>query len=254
MLFFDIETEGLPLETLQEKLGPFDQGSVKGLVTGEFDPDSVKTGNLGAVKAEEKIAAARRKHSEALANSAKLIAEAEQAHWDGIVERAALSATTGKVLVIGFYDFETEAVTALAENPNNNDEAAVLRSFWKIFSDSAKTNKRMVGLNIFSFDLPFLIRRSWILEVEVPPAVGTLGKYVKWNEVFTDLREIWQLGDRQSKSSFDELGRAFGTGGKPDGINGGDFARLWREDRETAKRYLINDLKQPVQWALRMGI
>lgn len=253
MIFFDIETEGLPLEVLKQKLAPFDPSSLKGLVTGEFDPSSVKLGNMkDQAKIDEKIAAAKAKHEEAVAKSDQMIAEGEQAYWDGIVERAALSATTGKVLVIGFYDDDSDKVTALAETDQVN-EAAVLRSFWQLAEDAIKNNQRMCGLNIFAFDLPFLIRRSWILDVDVPASIVSGDKYVKWNPIFLDLRERWQLGDRQAKSSFDELGRAFGTGGKPDGVNGGDFARLWRDDRETAKQYLINDLKQPAQWALRMN-
>lgn len=223
MLFFDIETEPLPLEVLKEKLPAFDASSIPD--PGEFDPDAVKLGNLGPVKAEEKISEARRKHAQLVENLANDRIEAEKAYWDAIVDKAALSATTGKVLVIGFYDDEKDAVTALVVDDENSNEQSVLKTFWMIVGEAVKQSKRMAGVNIFDFDLPFLVRRSWILDVDV----------------------------RQSKSSFDEIGRAFGTGGKPDGINGGDFARLWREDRETAKRYLINDLKQPAQWATRMN-
>ena len=79
--------------------------------------------------------------------------------------KAALSPTTGRVLVIGYYG--TSKGKALFDNGAGR-EAIVIELFWKKFTQMKRDGRSMVGLNIFQFDLPFLVTRSWILDVEIP--------------------------------------------------------------------------------------
>ena len=112
----------------------------------------------------------------------------------------------------------------------------------------------MVGHNIFGFDLPFMVRRSWTLGLahKVPPTLIKQDRY--WSPVFIDTMTRWRLGDYRNYVSLDTLAKAFGAGGKPDGISGADFARLWQEDRPRAVAYLKNDLEITFQVAMRLGI
>ena len=219
---FDIETGPLPEERLLE-------------IAPVFDPKSVKVGNLkDSAKIEAKIAASKK------------------AHYDSCFERAALSPSTGQVLAIGFYDGELQRVEIIGQG--NLDERDVLDAFWFSFSNGPR---KIVGLNIHDFDLPFLVRRSWILDVAVPEDVYEIdGGRFWWNRRFIDLRKVWLCGQRPSdtKSSFDELSKAFETGGKPEGIDGSSFADLWLKDREKAIEYLTGDVLQPAIWARKMGV
>jgi hypothetical protein len=196
--YFDIETGPLPDAELFATIPP-------------FDPSEVKTGNI---KDPEKIAAK--------------IKECEVNYWNDIRDQAALSPVTGQVLAIGL---ETDRSAHLIAY----DEEDTLNCFWSQFEDSFNY---FIGFNIFNFDLPFLIKRSWKLGVIVPKGVRH-GRY--WSDRFIDLRDLWQMGDRQAKGSLDVICRHFGIEGKNG--SGKDFARMFELNREKALEYLTNDLR-----------
>jgi len=254
MLIFDLESEPLPDEELRRIFGEPDVGVPH---PGEFDPASVKIGNLkDAAKIKEKIDFAQADHEAAVAIYPQRLADARANAFAEFKAKAALSATTGRILCIGYHNPNTDQ-TAIDDGANDSGkpaESMILARFWRRFAACCKESRSMVGLNISEFDLPFICRRSWVLGVGVPAGVLGQGRY--WHSAFVDLRKIWLCGQMAAscKSSFDELAAAFGTDGKPKGINGGDFAELWHRDRATAIAYLENDLKQPAKWARAMGV
>ncbi len=197
--YFDIETGPLPDEELTAMIPP-------------FDPAEVKTGNL---KDPDKIAAK--------------LQEAEVNHIANARDKAALSPLTGKVLAIGL---ETDGAATLLAFEH---EWETLNEFWLIY---ASTHAMFVGFNINSFDLPFLIKRSWKLGVPVPGGVRN-GRW--WGDRFHDLRDEWQMGDRMARGSLDAVCKFFGVEGKNG--NGKDFARLFELNRDAALEYLENDLR-----------
>jgi len=159
-------------------------------------------------------------------------------------EDAALSPLTGRVLAVGFQPDFGDPPLILCDD----DEAKLLDSVWRHFRTAGGTRRpTFVGFNILGFDLPFLVKRSWVNGVEIPPNVRQ-GRY--WSDWFVDLREIWQLGDRQAAGSLDAICRALGLGEKNG--SGADFARLWKEDREQAVKYLLNDLDLTARLAARL--
>lgn len=214
MIVFDIETGPLPLNILKSRMP-------------EFDPEDVKCGNLkDAAKIADKIAAAKRSHEEKY------------------IERAALSATTGRVLAIGI----GKRVLSC-----DGDEGKMLTTFWSMFANAVDACESLVGFNIFAFDLPFLVRRSWRCEVDVPTNVIERGRY--WHHSFVDLLDVWRLGNRQEYISLDRLATSLGLAGKPDdGTTGADFARLWQEDRQKAIGYLRNDIRMTAEVATALQI
>lgn len=187
----------------------------------EFDPAEVKTGNL---KDAEKIAAK--------------IAEAKANHLADFTEKAALSPVTGRVLCIGWLADGEFSYFA------NDDEAQLLRDFWK-----AADGVELIGFNCIPFDLPFLIRRSWKLGVDVPLFIRH-GRY--FADTITDLRAEWQLGNREFRGGLDYVARFLGLGEKNG--SGANFATAWETDREGALAYLENDCRLTAKIAERMGI
>jgi hypothetical protein len=67
-----------------------------------------------------------------------------------------------------------------------------------------------------------------------------------------DLREEWQLGDRQARGSLNTIAKYLGVGEKHG--NGSDFARLWKEDRVRAEAYLRKDLELTARVAERLRL
>ena len=114
----------------------------------------------------------------------------------------------------------------------------MLREFWDATRGEMGRTNRMVGFNSNSFDLPFLIRRSWKHRVPVPFGIRR-GRY--WGDEMIDLRDAWQLGDRLARGSLDVVAKHLGVGAKNG--NGADFAKLWQSDRAKAVDYLRNDLE-----------
>jgi predicted PolB exonuclease-like 3'-5' exonuclease len=143
---------------------------------------------------------------------------------------AALSPITGQVLVIGL--LEGDQVKYLY-----GEEKSFLEQFWTIVRDAMFKSDCLVGFNCNTFDLPFLMKRSWALGVK-PPIFLRSGRY--WNQYIIDLREIWQLGDRQAHGGLDQISKFFGMSGKAG--DGKDFAALWESDQEKALAYLKQDL------------
>jgi len=165
-----------------------------------------------------------------VAKIAANIAEQEK-EWK---ENAALSPITGRVLAFGYGSSDFALMS-------DEDENALLDDIWILINHNLSISTKVVGFNICSFDLPFLIKRSWSLGVTVPRIVGGWsGRYWTWNEDIIDLRLVWQMGDRQAHGSLDDISKFFGGAGKT--CSGKDFAALWQTDREKAVTYLKTDL------------
>lgn len=163
--------------------------------------------------------------------------EAKRKAW---IADAALDPLTGRVLAIGLL---VNGEFHLISEPAT--EALMIQEFWTAIGPE----DRLIGFNCCSFDLQFLIRRSWKLSVTVPLHIRE-GRY--WSHQITDLREVWGLGDRQAAGSLDTIAKHLGIGAKTG--NGADFAATWATDREAAIAYLRNDLSLTAGIAKRLGV
>ena len=214
-IVFDVETGPLAESELSALLPP-------------FDPAEVKTGNL---KDPTKIA--------------EKIAEAEANHRRDFFEKAALDPLTGRVIAIGMLDLETDNFFIIG----HDDEARTLTEFWEASQGEMGRLNSMLGFNIFNFDLPFLIRRSWKHRIKVPFGIRR-GRY--WGDQLVDLRDAWQLGDRQARGNLDTIARHLGVGAKNG--DGKAFAELWLNDRPKAEAYLHNDIQLTAKVADALGV
>lgn len=225
---------------------------------GTFDPASVK---LGRMKDAEKIAALieerRQAHAKAVAEHESAVATAREEHFAKFRAEAALDAATGRVQAIGWF-YPPCGMKVIDCGTDDTSEAAGLMEWWRIVDDCVADRVPMIGFNIEFFDLPFLVRRSWIVGVQVPLGVRT-GRY--WGECFVDLMRVWGVGGHD-RISLDMLGKAFGLDGKvtqvgDQAVSGADWWRLWRgtaEERAVAVEYLRRDLELPAKLAERMGV
>lgn len=246
MLVFDIETGPLP----EDQLRPlFEDQFQPPPHPGEFDPESVKVGNLkDQAKKDAKIAEARAAHEAAVQNYEANVQQAKAEWWMDLLSKAALSPLTGRILAIGYRNADNgkQAIDG------DESETVILENFWRKYHQCRSASRRMCGFNILGFDVPFVVRRSWLLGVDVPDTVIEKGRYLD-GHVFIDLMQLWGCGNREY-IQLDALTKAFGIGGKPEGINGGDFARLWTTDRDAAEAYLANDLDLETKLAARLGV
>lgn len=177
----------------------------------QFDPMQVLIGNL---KDPDKITA---KIDEARVK---------------FVENAALSPLTGIVIAAGVVreTGPTEVWTG--------DELSTIGFIVDHIRDALHEGRQVCGFNCFSFDLPFLLKRAWSYGINGWSNTLRKGRY--WADGLVDLREVWQMGDRQAPGSLDAIGKFMGFGGKAG--EGAEFADLLKRDRDAAIAYLERDL------------
>jgi hypothetical protein len=187
----------------------------------DIETGPLPTDQLARVKPEFK-APSNYKREDAIKDH---IEEQERA-W---IERAALDAPTAQVLIIGVLDGDRFETFQGAED-------VILTRFWPWLDQTLNRGDIVSGFCIFHFDLPMLIRRSFVHGVKIPSTIRQ--RY--WHEGLVDIAERWQCGNRSDTISLDRLSKALGVGAKNG--DGADFAALYATDKEKALAYLKNDL------------
>ena len=254
MIVFDIETGPLP----EDQLRPLCPEFFPPPAPGEFDPDAVKCGNIGGPMSEKgraKIKDAQAAHETLVADYSRQVDEARAAQWAQFVADAPLSALTGRVLAIGYRSEKATVIAHVDAIPGG--EPDLIEQFWGRYRKAKADRRSLVGHNIAGFDVPFLIRRSWLLGIDVPDGVfDSNWRYL--DRCFVDTMQRWQAGNYRDKFvGLDALGKAMGLGGKTEGVDGGDFHKLYfgtAEERAKALEYLIRDVDLTWLVAQRLGI
>jgi hypothetical protein len=197
----------------------------------KFNPDDVKVGNLkDPAKIGEKIDQAR------------------ESHYADIIDKAALSAVWGRVLMIGW--MPTELNPMYQGYTLEGDEKVILQDFWTLCVDQDYRLNTIVGFNSHSFDLPFLIRRSWILGVKFPPHIFR-GRF--FADSCIDVMDRWKLGNREERISLDTMSKAFGMSGKIG--DGSKFHELYRDNADAAREYCLDDVRKTLHlWHKMEGV
>lgn len=177
--------------------------------------------------------------------------EASRKAWQRFVDGAALSAVTGRVLAIGVCQGRGSEpwIIGTTQTP----EYVILSDFWDLCCEDIDYQQKLIGFNIFGFDLPFLIRRSWVNRIAVPGCVLVNNR--NWAAIFIDLMHVWGCGVYGERIKLDSLAKFFGIDGKTG--RGADFARLWlgsEEEHQQAVTYLHRDIEITRVVAVRMGV
>ena len=218
-ILFDLESGPLPLEQLAAIMPEFEaSGTIKDPV--KIEADIVK----------------------------------KRAAW---MDKAALRATTGQVLALGWavregHFGEGETQTLIGE------ETEIIERFWAMTNahptkGMETVDHPMIGFYSNHFDLPFIIQRSRILGIKIPASVLTCYRG-RWNlnERFVDLYDAWACGNRDCGDNLNTVARSLGLPGKLG--SGGDFAQLLITDRAAAVAYLTRDIEIAVAVAERLGV
>jgi len=161
------------------------------------------------------------------------------------LEKAALSAETGKIVAVGWTTDGENYIT----HESLTDEAGLLQEFWDMVRSFQGHSFSLVGFNSHRFDLPYLVRRSFANGIQVPNLMR--GRYFDDSKSI-DLFETWQCGDRQASISLGRLSKLLGVGEKVG--SGADYAKLLESDPAKAKEYHINDLFLTWHCGIKMGV
>jgi len=173
-----------------------------------------------------------------LKDTAKIEAKLAEAE-DEFLDKAALSPITGKVLAVGLTD------GAVHEVLTYESEKRLISETLERVSDQLMAQRPVVGWNIIKFDFPFLFKRAMMLGVPWPQHIWDLKKGYAHSQII-DLMRYWNMGDWREMTKMDTVNRFLCGFGKPSGVTGADFARLFNgspEEREKAIDYALNDVK-----------
>lgn len=259
---FDIET-GPAAEEELEPLFEVDLSKVKDLdlIGREFDPATVKLGNTkDGAKIAAKIDEKRREFMAAQAAAQDALDSARDDQWRQFTHAAALSAVTGRVLAIGYgfrndgQDIRVEAgeCSVAIDTDEPDGEAGLLTRFWQAYEQHRRAGTQLIGFNIFNFDLPFLVRRSWRHDVDVPDSLIRDDRF--WDRVFVDLAKRWSCGVWGEHIKLDRVCQFFGAPRKNG--DGAMFHRLYHGSADEVAQaidYLSNDIRMTFATAVKMG-
>jgi 3'-5' exonuclease len=120
------------------------------------------------------------------------------------------------------------AVIALgAPHVGERSEKALISSF---VDRIAELSPQLITFNGSSFDLPVLRYRALIHGVSAP-GLSSRPYFNRYTEDAVDLCDVHSSFSSQSKATLHELCRVMGLPGKPDGMNGGEVEKYYREGR-----------------------
>ena len=203
-----------------------------------FDPASVKTSNIKSpLKIKEKIE------------------REEFNYWLAIRRKAALNPATARIVAIGVHHPGGAPLVL------GGTEAEQLRAFWREFRLAPAWAYWSGNNGRGAFDPRFLIVRSWVNRVPIPPAAfaaqGSPGKLSPG--AWIDLAPRFLIGaESGSTCSANRAARTLGLLGmdlgwaviadkevlEKRGVSGANFHECWEDPQRNAlaRQYLLNDL------------
>jgi predicted PolB exonuclease-like 3'-5' exonuclease len=116
----------------------------------------------------------------------------------------------------------------------DEDEKKMLQEFWWEWRKNISPMLQVVGFNILHFDIPFLVTRSFVHNVQIVPFVL---------KSIVDLREkVNAYRHGPSRGTLKEFAEIMGL--PTAGMDGSEIAKLYSEGYlDTIKQYLSNDLE-----------
>jgi hypothetical protein len=165
------------------------------------------------------------------------------------LSKSALNGDFGRILCIGFMDEKYDGninsgVIGWDEKAGefNKTEREILIEFWQMMSDFRPNYDRIVGHNIFDFDLRFILKRSRLHQVK-PTVDFSFARYR--NQPIYDTMYEWECWNFGTKISLDRLAQIFSLkSSKSNGINGSLISEYFQNGNHREIRdYCLEDVK-----------
>jgi 3'-5' exonuclease len=163
--------------------------------------------------------------------------------------KTALNGDFGQILCIGYADERANGTTQRGvigwdesfERFTNN-ERELLIEFWEMLRGFRTQTDRIVGHNIFEFDLKFIYKRSVIHGVR--PSVDLSFARYRSQPIFDTMCE-WERWSYRDKISLDKLAKVLGLpSSKAEGVNGSRVFELYQAGEHRAIRdYCMRDVE-----------
>lgn len=167
-----------------------------------------------------------------LKDPVKIAADIERKKAE-LVASMGLDPNFGRICVIGYAE-RAEGGDGISTSDHHLEEATddaereMLAAFW----EKAKAAGRMATFNGAGFDVPFIMRRSWLLGVKPTRAFETVAwKCATGESNHVDIRLVLSAGDPKAKGTMDLYGKLKLGRGKTDGMDGSQVWDYWQAGR-----------------------
>ena len=166
----------------------------------------------------------------------------------GDEQRSSLNGDTGRLLCIGFIDeagWRKSVKGVLGWNSErgcfNDDEGEILRDFWELMRSFRPCVERIVGHNIYNFDLRFIYKRSVVCGVR-PSIELNFARYR--NQPIYDTMCEWEKWNMRDCISLDRLARVLSLESpKTSECDGSRIAEVFeRGEHQTIRDYCVKDV------------
>jgi len=165
------------------------------------------------------------------------------------VSKTALNGDFGRILCIGYIDEKANGQVNSGvigwdnqRNEFNKTECEILTEFWQMMSGFRPSSDRIVGHNIFDFDLRFILKRSRLYQVK-PSIDFSFARYR--NQPIYDTMYEWECWNFGTKISLDRLAQVFSLpSSKSDEIDGSRVNEFFQKGNHREIRdYCLKDVK-----------
>jgi len=163
--------------------------------------------------------------------------------------KTALNGDFGRLLCIGFIDeFPSGEIERgvigwdARQEAFHGDERVILTEFWRRMKSFRPNIDRIVGHNIYDFDLKFILKRSIVHGVR-PTVDLSFARYR--NQPIYDTMCEWERWSFSSRVSLDTLARALNLeSSKQDGVNGSQIFNLYQAgEHRKIRDYCLKDVE-----------
>lgn len=165
-----------------------------------------------------------------LKDPVKIAADIEKKKAEA-VDKMGLDPNFGRICVIGYarrIDGEISTSDHRLEEAADEAEREVLSAFW----EKAKMCARIATFNGAGFDIPFIMRRSWLLGVKPTRTFETVAWKCATGEAnHIDVRLVLSDGDARAKGTMDLYGKLKLGRGKTEGMDGSQVWEYWQAGR-----------------------
>lgn len=177
-----------------------------------------------------------------LTDAGKIASDIERKKQDA-VDRMGLDPNLARICVIGYAESTVEGPArswdSFLKATSDDAEREVLHEFWAQAQDCDKLGT----FNGAEFDIPFILRRSWLLGVRPTRTFETVPWRCATGEAnHIDARLVLSGGDARAKGTLDLYGKLKLGCGKTDGMDGSQVWGFWQAGRSDEVRvYCRND-------------
>ena len=117
------------------------------------------------------------------------------------IEKAPLIPEFGRIICMSFatYTDDKKHIATIIEE----DEEMMMRRIAKVITKAGQTRRTICGFNIKIFDLPWIIKKMYKYEIDIPLCLNFLN--VKpWEISTTDIMDVWK-GIGKTSSTLEEV-------------------------------------------------